>query len=331
MQHDHRETWRTLLGDLVKQPGERQRLTKTLGVNPLTITRWVTGQSVPRPPYLRQVLTLLSQHYVLPLTELIEDVPEFSLVAETPDKVVATIASPFYVEVLQMLATVPIEQSRWLIRKRILTHALEQLDPQQKNVTITLMRCVPPSSGHKVRSVQVIMGVGRSPWGGDLDQQVVFYGVDSVAGRVVSSGRMLTIQSFREETRLLSASDKEEISSLCTSPLQQSGRIAGTLNVLSSQPGFFLPSRVSLLQEYSNLLALTFPAEDFYVLSDIELCLIPPVPLQIPFLMSFRKHVLQAMKQTVGSQHAVTYAQADLLTWQHIEEELIQLALSTTT
>lgn len=330
MQESQTQTWRTLLGDILKKRGERQRLAGALGINPLTLTRWVNGQSVPRPSHLRQLPTLVSEQHTLLLTLLTKDFPGLSLVAGETDKVSPTISSAFYAEVLQKLATLPVGQSRWSIRKRILAHALEQLDPQQNSVTITLTRCVPPSPGRKVRSVQVMMGVGRPPWGGDLDQQAVFYGVDSVAGRVISSGQPLTIQNFRENTRLSPASNIEGFGSLSVYPLQQDSRIAGTFNVLSSQPEFFLPSCLSLLQQYGDLLAITFPPEDFYALEDIELRLMPIVPLQIPYLISFRERVLQGLKQTAGSQQAMTLTQAELLVWQHIEDELIQLALTNT-
>ena len=328
MKEKHVQKWRTLLGEMLKQPGERQRLIKNLGVNSLTLTRWVGGQSVPRPFHQRQVLTLISQYFILPLTALTEDIPDFFLDSQANDESPSSIASEFYAEVLQVLANVPTEQSRWSSRNRILTYIFEQLNPQQDNLTITLLQCVPPSTGGKVRSLQVLMGQGRSPWGGDLEQQAVFYGVDSVAGRVASSGRMLMHQNLVEETSKESVSSKEGMGSLCVYPLLQGSRIAGTFNILSSQPNFFTSSRTSLLKEYSYLLAITFPQENFYAFSDIELCLIPPVPQQIPYLTSFRGRVIQAMKQAAGSQHVLTSTQAEMLTWQRIEDELIQRASS---
>jgi len=46
------QTWRTVLADLLKRPGERQRIAQALGINPLTLTRWVqVMMGVGLPPW----------------------------------------------------------------------------------------------------------------------------------------------------------------------------------------------------------------------------------------------------------------------------------------
>ena len=159
------QIWRSVLADILKRPGERKRIASALGINPLTLTRWVKSQSNPRPRYLHQLLTILSEQQTVLRSLLAQEFPEGTLGARATDEGPQEIASRFYVEVLQTLATSSLTSDLWSIRKRILQQALEQLGPGRRSITITLMRCVPPATEHKVRSVQVMLGVGLPPWG----------------------------------------------------------------------------------------------------------------------------------------------------------------------
>jgi hypothetical protein len=322
------QTWRTVLADILKRPGERQRIARALGINPLTLTRWVQSQSDPRPRYLHQLLTILPEQQTVLRSLLAQEFPEVTLGTNTTDEVPQEIASLFYAEVLQMLASYPPTLNLWSVRKRILQQALEQLDPGRRSITITLLRCVPPSTGHKVRSVQVMMGVGLPPWGGDVDQQAVFFGVESIAGRVVSTGRPVTIENL-QETRLMAPPDIPGLGSLSVYPLLRAGRIAGTFNVVSSEPGYLLPSRNALIQQYSNLVALTFAPEGWYALEDIHLHMMLPPQLQVPYLTRFRERVLEVRREAAHTQQSMTIAQAEQIVWQRIEEELVHAVFST--
>lgn len=326
MQEAH--TWRAVLADILKRPGERQRLARALGVHPLTLTRWVQSQSDPHPRYLHQLLTILPEQQLVLRSLLAQAFPEVMLGTGATDEGPQEIASRFYAEVLQMLSSSPLTSGLWSVRKRILQQALEQLDPGRSNLTITLLRCVPPPSGHKVRSVQALMGVGLPPWGGEVDQQAVFFGSESVAGRVVSTGLAVTIENL-QETILLAPPAIPGLGSLSVYPLQRAGRIAGTFSVLSSEPGYLLPSRNALIEQYSDLVALTFATEDCYALADIHLRVMPPPPLQVPYLTHFRERVLELLREAAHTQPSLTTAQAEQVVWQRIEEELIHAVSST--
>jgi len=321
-------TWRTVLADILKRPGERQRIAGALGINQLTLKRWVQNQSDPRPQYLRQLLTLVPEQQTVLRSLLEQEFSEIRLSAGTADEGPQEIASHFYEEVLQMLATLPPEQHPWFIRKRILQQAFDHLDPSGRSLWITLARCVPPSTAHKVRSLQVMMGVGQPPWGGDLNQQTVFFGVESIMGRVASTGQPVTLENL-QETRLLVPPNIPGLGSLSVYPLQRAGRIAGTLSVMRSEPGDFLASCQTLIQQYSNLVALTFTLEDCYALQDMELYVMPLPPLQVPYLATFRQRVLEVMREADTTQQPMTNEQAELVVWHHIEDELAHLILST--
>ena len=99
-------------------------------------------------------------------------------------------------------------------------------------------------------------------------------------------------------------------------------RIAGTFTVMSTRPEYFLPSRLALIEEYSNLVALTLPDEAFYESRDIELGVMPLPHVQAPYLSRFRERVLQVLREATTRGQPMNNAQAELLVRHHLEEEL---------
>ncbi len=119
------------------------------------------------------------------------------------------------------------------------------------------------------------------------------------------------------------------LGSLSVYPLQRAGRIAGTFNVVGSEPGYLHAARGALIQQYSNLVAFTFAPEDCYALEDIHLCTMLPPQLQVPYLTSFRERVLEVLREAAHTQQPMTNAQAEQIVWQRIEEELVHVVFST--
>lgn len=54
--------WRELLRSSIENSQEGQQIASELGVNPMTLMRWVNGKSVPRLENLRRLLSALPQH-----------------------------------------------------------------------------------------------------------------------------------------------------------------------------------------------------------------------------------------------------------------------------
>jgi hypothetical protein len=54
------QTWRELLSIYIDDPQMRQGIADALGVNPITLTRWIKQQTIPRPQNLRRLLTVLT-------------------------------------------------------------------------------------------------------------------------------------------------------------------------------------------------------------------------------------------------------------------------------
>ena len=45
-------SWRVLLGQLIHDPQERNRIANELGINPATLVRWAHNETNPRPQNL---------------------------------------------------------------------------------------------------------------------------------------------------------------------------------------------------------------------------------------------------------------------------------------
>src|SRR5258706_11335326 len=61
------KTWRELLGSILRDAQEEQRLIDMLGVRPITLARWVQQKSDPRPYFLRQLPAALPPPRAFPL------------------------------------------------------------------------------------------------------------------------------------------------------------------------------------------------------------------------------------------------------------------------
>src|SRR5260370_16590203 len=52
-------SWRELLGRIIADTQEKQRVVNELGINPVTLIRWVKGEVIPRDENLRRLLEVL--------------------------------------------------------------------------------------------------------------------------------------------------------------------------------------------------------------------------------------------------------------------------------
>lgn len=315
------QSWRELLNAIIADTQERQRIARELGISPITLNRWVSGESNPRPHNLRSLLQTLPQHrtQLLPLIE--EEFSAFSLVAKDDSRVeITTIPAEFYKQVHHTLPYLP-EMLRFSsLSDLILQQAIEQLDPQQLGMAIIVACCMPPSSGGKIRSLRVRVGRGKPPWPRDLAQQAVLLGAESLAGHVVSSGHMEINQHLSNGIGSAPGYRDAWEESAVAVPIMRAGKIAGSLLVSSTQPHYFLTTHHVLIESYAELLALAFDPEDFYVSKLLELWPMPTLEEQRKLFIGFQQRVAQTMFQS-----NVTIVQAELTVWQQIEQEMFGL------
>jgi GAF domain-containing protein len=320
------QTWRELLGWIMSDPEERQRLVEELGMRTITLSHWATGDSDPRPQNLHRLLDALPR-YRETLYDLIrEEYPDFSDL-DTDDSS-KEIPSEFYVRVFASLASNAPTLRFWSIGNLILQQALGQLDPDRLGMAVTVARCMPPSRGQKVRSLRESIGVGTSPWAGDLEQKAMFLGAESLAGYVATSCRPAVNQNIKDEPSLLPTHQVEGEISAAIYPILYGGRSAGCLLVSSTQPNHFhSQARLSLIQQYADLIAMAFEPEEFYEPQDIQLRIMPSHSIQKLYFADFRQRVANTLRDSIGTDRPLDNIEAEQLVWQQLEEELIELSI----
>ncbi len=323
-------TWRELLGQLTRDPKEKQRIATELGVNAATLVRWVHNETDPRPQNLRQLLKAVPQHRQKMRELVAQEFEEFSSDPKggSPEDTDTSyeIPSGTYSSVIHIYITTPKQQRFWSVSNLILQEALRQLDPSQQGMTISVAPCVPPKEGQKVRSLREHVGRGTHPWKATLKHDVAFLGIESLAGYAVSNSRLLSIRDKYERQMRFPAKwlDWEESAVAC--PIMREDRIAGCLLASSTQPSYFLSFREKLVQNYAELMVLAFEPEEFYAQDEIQLGLMPSYETQEAHFSNLRRRIADTMSEGSKRQPPLAIAQAELLVWQQIEEEFLQLA-----
>lgn len=320
-------SWRDLLGNVIQDPQERRRIANELGVNPITLTRWVNKEVNPRPQSLHRLLKALPQHRKVLLELIVKEFGEFASEAEDSlaGDLQQKIPSEFYIRVLRTLATIPKVLRFSSLCDLILQQALEQLDPQRLGLAVIVVRCMLPSREGKIRSLRESVGRGTPPWEGKLDQQAILLGAESLAGHAVTLGHPVANQDLSESKSLSPGYHGLWEESAAAAPIMLEGNIAGCLLVSCTQPNYFLPSRQALIESYADLIALAFEPEEFNEAKSIELGLVPFQEVQQAYLSDFRQRLIETMMQAARNNHPLTLAQAEQVVWQQFEDELLGL------
>lgn len=324
------QTWRELLSIYVDDPHMRQSIVDALGINPLTLTRWIKQESIPRPHNFRRLLTVLPPQDRQLFLSLVEKEGEgFSpllqedlILSEPP-----VIPPEVYKRVLHTCSTIPKRLRFSSLCDLILSQALKQLDPQRLGMSIMVACCMPPSYDHKVRTLREVVGKGTAPWGDHLEQEAVLLGVESLAGYAVTSTHLIANQNLEEERGLSFGYRSRWEESAVAVPILLMGTIAGSLLVASTQQDYFTPMRSALVESYAELVALAFDPveENFYEPEHIQLSAVPTAQEQRPSLAGFRQRVVDIMTQAMRDSHPMTAPQAELMVWQQVEAELLHL------
>jgi hypothetical protein len=319
------QSWRELLGKIIKDPQEKLRIANELEISNVTLSRWVSGESNPRPHNLRLLLNILPEYRKVLLELLPEDMRK--TFQETPemDGTEQEISSTFYAHVLNSHSNLPAILHYSSVCDTILQQALKQLDPNQIGMEITIVKCMHPSKDNKVRSLRESVGRGTPPWTRELEQRTLFLGAESLTGYVVTTGRALAIQNRQEGLNLFPVQWVEWEESAMAHPIMLSDQIAGCLLVSSTQSNYFLsPNCQKLVQHYAELLTIAFKDEDFYDLHQIELGRMPAADVQYTYLATFRRRTAETMIQ-----RKLGFIESERLVWQQLEEELLQYQIAS--
>lgn len=326
-----RETsaWQDMLKQLIVDVRERQRLAEAVRVRPITLQRWASGISKPRPENIRTLLSVLPpETYAVFRSLLFADFPQMLEEESFQEDVLPELPAEFYAQALSAYALTPQPMYRQTMQDLLLQQALEQLDPVRRGMSISLICCTHPRVGRKVRSLREIGGMGTLPWKHDLEQKTTFLGAESLVGSVVSRCRRVLVNS-REELTFSSVRWTEHEQSAVAFPICRHGRVAGCLLSASAVPHYFTETHLSLLERYSHLASLIFEPDEFFGLADLDLQLMPEYELQVPYFQNFNQRVSRKFTDALTQSTHISLQDARQLVWQEIEEELLQVFLQT--
>lgn len=319
----HSRTWRDLLGEIIKNPQDRLQIAHALGINPVTLTRWVTGPARPRASSLSKLVKAVPQEHRQEFEELLSaEFPDTSdEETQSDDEPTPEIPSAFYARVNNAFSTVSRAIRSTSIFTLILQQMLAHLDPEQEGLSISIIRCTRPIAGQPVRSLIETMGRGTPPFKGFQEPQPFLLGAESLAGAAVMNFRPLIEQNLRTESLVQSLrTDWEESAMAC--PLLFEGGSAGCSLIASTRLNFFTPIRQRLVEAYTNLMILALHTEDFIEQSRIQLQFMPSFQQQQPYFQNIRRRVAEI----VGSERNahLTSLLAQEIAYQEIEAHIIQ-------
>jgi hypothetical protein len=322
--------WRVLLGQIISDPIERQRIANELGVGPVTLFRWAKNASNPRPQNIQNLLHILPRHRSALFISISEEFPDITITVDEHDLEDPTreIPSEFYARVLSAYVDTPKVQHFWSIANNILLQALGQLDPNAIGMAITIAQCQAPTPGQPVRSLRERIGRATPPWQTNLEQKAIFLGAESMAGYALTTCRPLVVQNRAERGDVYPAHWVEWEESAAAYPILLADTVAACLLVSSSQPGFFLPFRLNLIQHYAELLALAFDPQDFYRLEQIDLRVMPHYSRQEQYTSHIQQRISTIMIQAVNHRQPMSLVEAQHVALQELEEAFIQLSFS---
>lgn len=319
-------SWRQLLGEIIADPRERQRMTEQMKLSPPTLQRWAQGLSTPRLNNLRQLPKVVPHQHRQQMQDLLRQ--QFGSLldldhhaAGRDEEIPLEIPSSLYERVFHAYSQLSEPILMEAIISLALQHALLQLDPDRLGMEIAIAQFVPPAPGAPVRSMRETFRYNTPPWGKGSRLNTMFLGEESLAGYSIRQGYVVTIQSRREGESRFPVNWVEHEESAAACPIARANRIAGCLICSSTQPDYFTPALNSLLLSYSEMLTVAFEREQYYDRKDVSLLLMPPYDQQEPILATYRERFLRLAREQL-----VRPMEATHVAWRDIEEELIRIA-----
>ncbi len=322
-------TWREMLGHIIKDSHERQRIASALGVNPITLNRWSNHTSKPHAQNIRLLPSVLPEYRNEMFESLSAEFPHLFVVSDgnavSESESAQEILSAFYAHVIDAYVQTPRAQHFWLLSTTIIQQALSQIGSRDVGVAVAVVQCVPPSQAKSVRSLRLRVGRATPPWQANLEQNPIFLGAESMAGFAVMHQRPLFIESRREMGNIYPAHWIEWEESAAAFPILLSGMVVGSLLVSSTKPDYFVPFRRTLIGNYARLMTLAFEPGDFYPPEKVNLLYMPHYSLQEKYLAQFRPRVSDVILEATRAHQSLDLFQAQDRVWQQLEEEYLQL------
>ena len=198
--------WRELLAVILQNPQKKQELLEELSIRPITLTRWINGETEPRKKNLKQLAVILTRyHDELPnLAKSEKKQHKLELLPhQQQEELLPIIPSEFYAQVLETRAHTPSNQRFWVIANMILRQAMDRLDPQQEGISAWITRCSyldeQAPEQHKIRSLRLTLGYHSWYPLDRIEQEGMLLGIEISRGRCRRHGSPNHLQSARSD------------------------------------------------------------------------------------------------------------------------------------
>jgi len=341
------ETWRTFLDHLCRQmrADQKREFARDVDVSQATINRWRRGEDWPKTHNLERLLTILPAEQREQMVLLMrKDQKVWSLL---PAEVRAAQGSElgslaffknfdhFFLTMLRLQRDSP--DPFWQMSGAILRECLKYLEthPIQVGIEIVMALFMPPHTG-KVRSLRAIVGLGSSPWRGDLHTLDYFFGLNSLAGSVVTTRRGGTVLDLTQPSFHTPASFRAYERSAAAFPIMRVAAgdstemtIAGALIASCTQEDYFTSERLDILEVFTDIIRLALTGDHpFYPASLIELAPLPDWNLQRVYLETFWSLVTEESQRLSVQGQEIPFDEIQNRVWRQIEHNLLQRASS---
>lgn len=327
---EEQRTWRELLGQLLKQHQEKERVAKAVGVSTVTLSRWVRNESAPRPYHLQALFKAFPEQQVQFATLFAQEFDEEMLKIGAMSDIVQELPSAFYTQILSTIAHTPTPLRFWSVCTSVIQQCLRLCDPYHAGMAVLVAGCTISSSPDApIRSLHGYVGQGTGRWEGDLRQKAVYLlGAESLCGHAVATGRLVAVDDYEQVERLPIGIPIEGVQSAVAVPLLREERIGGVLYLFSTQPHAFSSAHMAIIQQCADLVALAFESEAFFAPEHINLAWLPEQYQQQPHFATFQQQVAHVLYEARLRQESMTYDGAEQRVWQQIEERLIDTIAS---
>ena len=316
------QTWRELLAASLKNPREQRRIARITKADNEMLLAWSRNTRSPDVGQLHALLKAMPQHQMLLRILIVEEFEDFD--EERDDAPTQASLMAFSSHLLELSATVP-EQSRfWSICTTVLSEALQQLDPDQLGISISIVQCMPSQAGI-ISYLRESITLGSTPWFEQIQARTRFLGAESLAGAVVSSGLIQVITNSNQEQQLAINLPEHTVSAVAL-PITYGKRVAGCFLLASTQTGYFSSTaRQELIENYRAMLTLAFSPDNFYEPAQIMLQTMPAFQEQQPYLSAFQQRIAATLKTAFSTNRIISYLEAQQHVCSQIAEELAQL------
>lgn len=291
------DPWRIYLSQLLRSDHDlAKRLAERIGVRPVTIQRWASGETNPHQlfrsleelareleePEQEQFIRCVQQqhptwHVSYPTVEVspLKPLPSvfYSKLHQANSQVDDTLAFPTIVA---------------LIGQQLSSH----LDPDfSDKLDITICLCVPPGPSAFVRSLYIPSQPNARPlmlpW-----QFPLLIGIESPLAWTLTSHEAVTFDPAE-----LSSLKEAGVQGAAAHVIRRRGKVGGCL-VVTSLKRQFTHAQLSIIEEFSTLAVLALEQEHFYPLEHIALQLFPSVADQqeLDERFSFRTRMRELRK-----------------------------------